>query len=679
VEAYVVDWLNLLVRWVHFVTGVAWIGASFYFIWLDNHLEAPKESSDSEKGVGGELWSVHGGGFYHAQKYRVAPRTLPATLHWFKWEAYSTWLSGMFLLALVYWYGATVYLVDPGVAALSPTLAVALAAAFIVGGWVVYDLLCKSPLGRHETTFAAVLFVLVALLAWGLCQLFSGRGAYIHFGAVLGTIMVANVFFVIIPGQRRMVEAAGRGELPSADDGIRAKQRSVHNTYFTLPVLFVMTSNHYATTYNHAWNWAILVAITLAGALIRVYFVARHKGSASPVPLVVAGLLLAGVAVAIAPRVNATPGGAVAFADPPRLSRGARRRRARNRGRDRCRGGADSPADRGYPRDADRQPDGHQRRGTRPDRSLVSVAGGPLMPDTRYPRDLRGYGQHPPDPVWPDNARIAVQFVVNYEEGAENCVLHGDSASEAFLSEIVGAEPVADQRHMNMESLYEYGARAGFWRLYRMFTGNRMPVTVFGVAMALERNPEAVDAMQDAGWEIASHGYRWIDYQHVDEDTERLHLGKAIEIHTRVTGERPLGWYLGRCSPRTHRLVAEEGGFVYNADSYADDLPYWDYTFDRPQLMVPYTLDANDMRFATAQGFNSGQQFFDYLKDAFDVLYAEGSRMMSVGLHCRLAGRPGRAAALARFLDYVADHDDVWVARRIDIARHWRKHFPAET
>lgn len=301
------------------------------------------------------------------------------------------------------------------------------------------------------------------------------------------------------------------------------------------------------------------------------------------------------------------------------------------------------------------------------------------MPDTRYPRDLRGYGQHPPDPVWPDNARIAVQFVVNYEEGAENCVLHGDSASEAFLSDIVGAEPIADQRHMNMESLYEYGARAGFWRLYRMFTGNRMPVTVFGVAMALERNPEAVDAMQDAGWEIASHGYRWIDYQHVDEDTERLHLGKAIEIHTRVTGERPLGWYLGRCSPRTHRLVAEEGGFVYNADSYADDLPYWDHTFEQPQLMVPYTLDANDMRFATAQGFNSGQQFFDYLKDAFDVLYAEGSRMMSVGLHCRLAGRPGRAAALARFLDYVADHDDVWVARRIDIARHWRKHFPAET
>ena len=301
------------------------------------------------------------------------------------------------------------------------------------------------------------------------------------------------------------------------------------------------------------------------------------------------------------------------------------------------------------------------------------------MTDEAYPRDLRGYGQHVPDPEWPNGARIAVQFVVNYEEGAENCVLHGDSASEAFLSEIVGAQPILDQRHMNMESLYEYGARAGFWRLQRLFTGNEMPVTVFGVAMALERNPDAVEGMQDAGWEIASHGYRWIDYQHVDEDTERLHLSKAIEIHTRVTGERPLGWYLGRCSPRSHKLVAEEGGFVYSADSYADDLPYWDYSFDIPQLMVPYTLDANDMRFATAQGFNSGQQFFDYLKDTFDVLYAEGSRMMSVGLHCRLAGRPGRAAALARFLDYVAGHDDVWVARRIDIARHWRKHFPAET
>jgi allantoinase len=293
-----------------------------------------------------------------------------------------------------------------------------------------------------------------------------------------------------------------------------------------------------------------------------------------------------------------------------------------------------------------------------------------------YPRDLIGYGARPPDPRWPDGARLALQFVVNYEEGAENCVLHGDAASEAFLSDIVGAEPIADQRHMNMESMYEYGARAGFWRLHRMFGEFDVPVTVFGVAMALERNPAAVAAMLDAGWEIASHGYRWIDYQHVDEPTEREHLARAIEIHTRATGSRPLGWYLGRCSPRSHRLVAEEGGFLYNADSYADDLPYWDRDHGVPQLMVPYTLDANDMRFATAQGFNSGRQFFDYLKDAFDVLRQEGSRMMSVGLHCRLVGRPGRAAALARFLEYALGHDDVWIARRIDIARHWREHFP---
>jgi putative urate catabolism protein len=255
-------------------------------------------------------------------------------------------------------------------------------------------------------------------------------------------------------------------------------------------------------------------------------------------------------------------------------------------------------------------------------------------------------------------------------------VLHGDTASEAFLSEIVGAQAIEDQRHMNMESMYEYGARAGFWRLQRMFTEREMPVTVFGVAMALERNPEVVAAMKAAGWEIASHGYRWIDYQHVDETTERAHLNKAIEIHTRVTGERPLGWYLGRCSPQSHRLAAEEGGFEYNADCYSDDLPYWDASFETPQLMVPYTLDANDMRFATPQGFNSGQQFFDYLKDSFDVLHREGSRMMSVGLHCRLAGRPGRAASLERFLDYIAAFDDVWVARRIDIARHWRKRHP---
>jgi uncharacterized membrane protein len=313
VEAYIVDWLNLLARWLHFITGIAWIGASFYFIWLDNHLETPRDPGDTRVGVGGEVWSVHGGGFYHAQKYKVAPPFIPETLHWFKWEAYSTWLSGMFLLALVYWYGAQVYLIDPSVAELSPAAAVGLAAGILVIGWVIYDLLCKSPLGNNERVFAAVLFALVGILAWGLCQLFSGRGAYIHFGAVLGTIMVANVFFVIIPGQKRMVAAAERGEAPDAADGIRAKQRSVHNTYFTLPVLFVMTSNHYAMTYNHEYNWAILIAISLAGALIRIYFVARHSGKASPLPLIVAGLLLAGVAALIAPRASAAAGGAVAF------------------------------------------------------------------------------------------------------------------------------------------------------------------------------------------------------------------------------------------------------------------------------------------------------------------------------------------------------------------------------
>jgi putative urate catabolism protein len=289
---------------------------------------------------------------------------------------------------------------------------------------------------------------------------------------------------------------------------------------------------------------------------------------------------------------------------------------------------------------------------------------------------MRGYGALPPAADWPNGARTAVQFVINYEEGGENCVLHGDAQSEAFLSEIVGAQPIPEQRHMNMESLYEYGSRAGFWRLHRLFTSREMPVTVFGVAMALERNPEAVAAMRAAGWEIATHGYRWIDYQHVDETTERAHLQKALAIHERVTGERPLGWYLGRCSPNTHRLVAEEGGFVYNADCYADDLPYWDRSFDAPQLMVPYTLDANDMRFATAQGFNTGKQFYRYLKDTFRTLHAEGGRMMSIGLHCRLAGRPGRTAAVAKFLDKLADYDDVWVATRLDIAQHWRETHP---
>ena len=303
------------------------------------------------------------------------------------------------------------------------------------------------------------------------------------------------------------------------------------------------------------------------------------------------------------------------------------------------------------------------------------------MSDQKYPRDLAGYGASPPQVSWPGGARIALQFVINYEEGAENCVLHGDEASEAFLSEIVGAAPIPGQRHMNMESVYEYGARAGFWRLYRLFSDRKMPVTVFGVAMALQRNPAVVDAMWEANWEIASHGYRWIDYQFVEEKIEREHMQKAIEIHREVTGERPLGWYLGRCSPNSHRIAAEEGGFQYNADSYADDLPYWDRSYGEPQLMVPYTLDANDMRFATRQGFNSGEQFHDYLRDTFDVLYAEGesqSKMMSVGLHCRLAGRPGRAAALAKFLDHVQKHKQVWIARRIDIANHWRENHAAD-
>ena len=300
------------------------------------------------------------------------------------------------------------------------------------------------------------------------------------------------------------------------------------------------------------------------------------------------------------------------------------------------------------------------------------------MSDTTYPRNMTGYGGNPPFANWPGGARVALQFVINYEEGSENCVLHGDDASEAFLSEIVGAVPIPGQRHMNMESIYEYGARAGFWRLHRLFTSRNLPVTVFGVAMAMQRNPAAVTAMKAAGWEIASHGYRWIDYQFVEESLERAHLHTAVEIHESLTGEKPAGWYLGRCSPLSLQIAKEEGEFVYCADTYADDLPYWDYSHDQALLMVPYTLDANDMRFATPQGFNSGQQFFDYLKDTFDVLYAEGSRMMSIGLHCRLAGRPGRTAAVARFLDYIQGHDEVWVTRRIDIANHWRERHPAE-
>ncbi len=299
----------------------------------------------------------------------------------------------------------------------------------------------------------------------------------------------------------------------------------------------------------------------------------------------------------------------------------------------------------------------------------------------KYPRDMIGYGQNPPHPKWPNKARIAVQFVINYEEGAENCVLHGDDASERFLSEIISAEAIQGQRHANMESLYEYGSRAGFWRLHRMFTERNLPVTVFGVAMALERNPDVVEAMLKADWEIASHGYRWIDYQTMHIDQEREYLQKAIEVHETVTGSKPLGFYLGRSSPNTHKLVSEESCFAYQADSYSDDLPYWTDVEGKQQLFVPYTLDSNDMRFATPQGFNSGDQFFSYLKDSFDYLYEEGAtqpKMLSVGLHCRLVGRPGRAMALARFLDYIQSKEQVWVTRRIDIANHWIENFPVK-
>jgi putative urate catabolism protein len=293
-----------------------------------------------------------------------------------------------------------------------------------------------------------------------------------------------------------------------------------------------------------------------------------------------------------------------------------------------------------------------------------------------YPRDMTGYGAVPPDPNWPGGARIAVQFVVNYEEGAENTILHGDAGSEAFLSEMVGTSAIRGERCMQMESLYEYGSRAGFWRLHRIFEKVQIKPTVFGVAMALARNPQAVAAMKESGWEIASHGLRWIDYQTIPPEIEQAHINQAIALHREVVGERPLGWYQGRTSPNTARLVAQEGGFVYDADSYADDLPYYDRSYGRPQLVVPYTLDANDMKFAALNGFTEGGQFFDYLRDSFDMLYAEGGRMMSVGLHCRLAGKPARALALSRFIDHVQRHEGVWIATRLEIARHWQEAFP---
>ena len=300
------------------------------------------------------------------------------------------------------------------------------------------------------------------------------------------------------------------------------------------------------------------------------------------------------------------------------------------------------------------------------------------MPDETYPRDLIGYGRSPPHADWPGGARIAVQIVLNYEEGGEMSILHGDAQSETFLSDLINPAPIVGGRNMSMEQIYEYGSKSGVWRLLRLFERYSLPVTVFGVAMALERNPAAVEAFLEAGHEIASHGWRWINYQDVDAQTEREHIQRAIDIQKRLTGERPLGWYTGRTSPQTRRLVAEEGGFLYDADDYSDDLPFWVNVEGRPQLIVPYTLEANDMRFSGG-GLGTGDDLFGYLKDAFDVLYAEGAtapKMLSVGLHCRLAGRPAKMAGLERFLKHALAHEDVWFCRRLDVARHWRERHP---
>lgn len=321
---------------------------------------------------------------------------------------------------------------------------------------------------------------------------------------------------------------------------------------------------------------------------------------------------------------------------------------------------------------------------------MPNTAPGPIKPldqegareMTRYPRDMHGYGSTPPHPQWPGGANIAVQFVLNYEEGGENNILHGDAASEAFLSDVIGAAPWPGQRHWNMESMYEYGSRAGFWRLHRLLTENEIPVTVYGVATALMRAPAQLEAMQQAGWEIASHGYKWVEHKDMDPATERAQIRQAIHLHTLATGERPYGWYTGRCSVNTVDLVSEEGGFAYVSDTYDDDLPYWRVHQGRPQLIIPYTLEANDMRFTTASGFDNGEEYFVYLRDSFDMLYAEGEagapKMMTIGLHNRLVGRPGRAAGLKRFIAHVLAHDKVWLARRIEIAEHWQKTFPYE-
>ena len=295
----------------------------------------------------------------------------------------------------------------------------------------------------------------------------------------------------------------------------------------------------------------------------------------------------------------------------------------------------------------------------------------------KNPRDMIGYGSKDQKIKWPNNARIAVQIVLNYEEGAENCVLNGDNNSEVFLSEIIGAQPVKG-RHISMESLYEYGSRAGFWRLHKLFQEKKIPITVFGVGMALEKNPDICNAIKDAGYEVASHGWRWIDYQNIKKSEEKKHMKLAIQTNKRIFGDRPSGRYTGRCSPNTRDLVMEDGGFLYDSDSYSDDLPYWETRGKKKQLIIPYTLDNNDMRFATNQGFNTGDHFFTYLKDSFDALYEEGKtnpKMMSVGLHCRIVGKPGRIQALKKFLNYIKKHKNVWVCKRVDIAKHWIKNY----
>ena len=292
-------------------------------------------------------------------------------------------------------------------------------------------------------------------------------------------------------------------------------------------------------------------------------------------------------------------------------------------------------------------------------------------------RDLIGYGSNLPKVEWPNKARIAVQIVLNYEEGAENCVLNGDKNSEVFLSEIIGAQPIKG-RHMNMESLYEYGSRAGFWRLHNLFQEKKIPITIFGVGMALEKNPEICKAIIEADYEVASHGWRWIDYQNIKKSEEKKHMQLAIKAHTKIFGKRPDGWYTGRCSPNTRDLVMEDGGFLYDSDSYSDDLPFWESRNKKKQLIIPYTLDNNDMRFATNQGFNTGDHFYSYLKDSFDALYEEGRtnpKMMSVGLHCRIIGKPGRIQSLKKFLDYILKHEDIWICKRVDIAKHWIKNY----